>query len=145
MGLVRHLSDFYIERLSAPRPRFYESEEFQAALDDLLDRCARQVAEHHSSAGDKYDFNNRHDVLNSMKASPHYQTFRNRLVTNHQDLKKNYDELFDQKKQANWANSVDHLKNYLFKTIAGITIAAIILGTAIVANDLDISIPLLRF
>ena len=46
--------------------------------------------------------------------------------------------------QEDWATTWDHVKNLLFKTITAIMLAAVILGTAYIANQLGILIPSIR-
>jgi len=46
--------------------------------------------------------------------------------------------------QEDWATTWDHVKNFLFKTITAIMLAAVILGTAYIANQLGILIPSIR-
>ncbi len=122
-------------------------DKFDQNLHELIDLATRIVSEKIESGEFEPLKQSKYipeRITNLLKSNDHYINRLDNLRVNYRDVVRRYIDLSNNRKQTDWANTWDHLKNWVYRTATGITLAAIILGTVIIADGLGLQIPLIR-
>ncbi|NQV70206.1 MAG: hypothetical protein HQ498_09285 [Pseudohongiella sp.] len=115
-----------------------EKATFSPLVDDLVNHCVNFVCENGGIV------EKREQIRTELKKQNHFINKRDPVLRTCHTAMDLRDKLLDAEFQLSKATTRDHIKMWVFKTITGITIATIILCTAIVASELGLQIPLIR-
>jgi len=140
---TRQLRSTWTGWLQKHRGEFAAPRDFNRTVDDQVTavlRLALQTAKPGISPG---------EIANVLATLPqnHSATFDNlnsAIKSQYANLFTHYHRIVDERRQHDWATTVDHIKFFVWRTAQAIAFAAVVLGTAYLAQVLGITFTLTR-
>lgn len=139
---TRKLSVLWLGTIES-RARTTDPEGFGNAVDLLTDELIRQVANDVMQPGERSRLEQVVQAMRSKHSNIVDQITRD-VKAPYKNLYESHERLTDQKRQHDWATTVDHVKVFLWRTAQAIAFAGIVLGTAYLAHRWGIPLPLSR-
>lgn len=137
---IRKLADIWVEDIFSPS--HLSDIDHERALNHLIDQILNRIVKYRSNSNKTLE--SKDQIMDIIKNDQSIQRGIAQLQRNYKDLLASQTELSDRRKQTDWAVTRDHFKSFLGKVVTAIFIAIIVLGTAYVAKELEILLPIVR-